>query len=468
MKQFGAKDIKPVLCVVTSNPIKGDSGQPTGFWLSELTHPLAVLEDAGIPVDLASIRGGQPPVDGFDLKDDANARFWGNPEFRSALANTLCLADVDPSQYSAVFFAGGHGTMWDFADSLAAQRVIRRIYEAGGIVSAVCHGPAALVNAKLSDGTFLVSGKNVASFTDQEEEEVQATKIVPFLLASTLTAHGAHHHPAPNWTANVVVDGRVVTGQNPASAKGVGEAVRDLVMPAPARTALTPSDVNAVSPVLAKYTKVSITDDLWQRPGLSRKDRYIVTLSALIARNQTAGMLHYFNNALDDGIAPAEISEIVTHLAFYSGWPNAFAAVVVLKDIFAQRGIGSDQLPEVSPQLLSLKEAVPDESLRVAFIGESVSPVSPGLQKYTDDLLYHEVWLRPGLAPRDRSLATVAALIASGQTAFLPFYLNRAVEKCVTKDQVGEILAHLAFYSGWPFAITAAGTVKAFYASRPE
>jgi putative intracellular protease/amidase len=222
-------DTKPVLCVVTSHPIKGDSGQPTGFWLAELTHPLAVLQDAGIKTELASIRGGQPPVDGFDLSDAVNARFWKESTFCAALASSLCLADVEPSRYAAVFFAGGHGTMWDYADSPAVQRVIREIYEGGGVVSAVCHGPAALVNAKLGNGSYLVAGKRVAAFTDQEEEEVKATKIVPFLLASTLKARRALHQPAPNWAANVVVDGRLVTGQNPASAHGVGEAVRDLV-----------------------------------------------------------------------------------------------------------------------------------------------------------------------------------------------------------------------------------------------
>jgi putative intracellular protease/amidase len=135
----------------------------------------------------------------------------------------------------AVFFAGGHGTMWDFPVSPAVQKVVRGVYEAGGVVSAVCHGPAALVNARLGDGSYLVAGKRVASFTDQEEEEVKATKIVPFLLASTLTAHGALHQRAPNWSANVVVDGRLVTGQNPASARGVGETVRDLVLAAARR-----------------------------------------------------------------------------------------------------------------------------------------------------------------------------------------------------------------------------------------
>ena len=115
--------------------------------------------------------------------------------------------------------------MWDFADSPAVQRVIREIYEAGGIVSAVCHGPAALVNATLSDGSHLVAGKKLAAFTDEEEAEVQSTKVVPYLLASTLKQRGACHQPAPNWAENVVVDGRLITGQNPASAHGVGEAV---------------------------------------------------------------------------------------------------------------------------------------------------------------------------------------------------------------------------------------------------
>lgn len=135
------------------------------------------------------------------------------------------LGELDPSRYSAVFFAGGHGTMWDFADSEAVQKTIRDIWEAGGIVSAVCHGPAALVNAKLSDGNYLVAGKKLAAFTDEEEAEVKYTQVVPYLLATTLKQRGALHQPAPNWSENVVTDGRLVTGQNPASAHGVGEAV---------------------------------------------------------------------------------------------------------------------------------------------------------------------------------------------------------------------------------------------------
>ncbi|MGM3173062.1 type 1 glutamine amidotransferase domain-containing protein [Dickeya lacustris] len=217
--------IKPILCVVTSHPIRGDSGEPTGFALVELTHPLAVFEKAGIPVEIASLRGGHPPIDFFDLTDPVNDRFWKNSAFRTALADSHILGELNPADYSAVFFAGGHGTMWDFADSAAVQRTIREIWEAGGIVSAVCHGPAALVNATLSDGSYLVAGKRLAAFTDEEEAAVGYSTVVPYLLASTLKQRGALHQPAADWAENVVSDGRLITGQNPASAHGVGVAL---------------------------------------------------------------------------------------------------------------------------------------------------------------------------------------------------------------------------------------------------
>ncbi|EHP5988119.1 type 1 glutamine amidotransferase domain-containing protein [Escherichia coli] len=192
---------KPVLCVVSSHPIKGASGVPTGFFLAELTHPLKVLEDAGIKTTIASIRGGQ------------------------RLATTPALSELKGADYSAVFFAGGHGTMWDFRDNQDAQRIIREVYESDGIVSAVCHGPAALVDAKLSSGEYLIKGKNVAAFTNKEEEEVHTTDVVPFLLETALREHGALYHEAPNWSENVVTDDRLITGQNPASAHGVGVAL---------------------------------------------------------------------------------------------------------------------------------------------------------------------------------------------------------------------------------------------------
>ena len=223
--------MKKVLCVVTSNNVKGSTGIPTGFWLSELTHPMAKLEESGIKTDIASIKGGKPPIDkdSLDMSDEVNNRYWNDEDFQRKYNNTLKLSDVNADDYDAIFFAGGHGVMWDFPDSEAVQRITREIYENGGIVSAVCHGPAALVNVKLSDDNYLVKNKNLTSFTNGEEEEVQATKIVPFLLESKLIEHGAKHEAAANWSNHVIVDDRLVTGQNPASAASVGESIAKLL-----------------------------------------------------------------------------------------------------------------------------------------------------------------------------------------------------------------------------------------------
>jgi putative intracellular protease/amidase len=226
-----ASALKPVLFVVSSNAVKGATGIPTGYNLAEVTHPLEKLQAAGIAVEFASPKGGDAPLDGLeDMSDPVIARYWADADFRHAIAHTLPLDDIDPARYSAIFFAGGHGTMWDFPDNAAAQNAIRAIDAAGGIVSAVCHGPAALVNARRADGTLLVAGKRLAAFTDDEEEEVQSAHVVPFLLASTLTERGAHHQNAANWADNVVVDGRLITGQNPQSAGSLGVALRDALL----------------------------------------------------------------------------------------------------------------------------------------------------------------------------------------------------------------------------------------------
>ncbi|KQV78322.1 type 1 glutamine amidotransferase domain-containing protein [Rhizobacter sp. Root1221] len=226
-----AAELRPVLFVVTSHAVKGATGISTGYNLAEVTHPLEKLQAAGIRVAFASPQGGDAPLDGLeDMQDPVIARYWADTNFRRDIAHTLRLDDVDPSRYSAIFFAGGHGTMWDFPDSAAAQKAIRDIDAAGGIVSAVCHGPAALVNARRADGSLLVAGKRVAAFTDDEEEEVQSTHVVPFLLASTLAERGALHQNAANWADNVVVDGRLITGQNPQSAARLGEVLRDALL----------------------------------------------------------------------------------------------------------------------------------------------------------------------------------------------------------------------------------------------
>lgn len=227
---------------------------------------------------------------------------------------------------------------------------------------------------------------------------------------------------------------------------------------------VTMEDVRRVSPALANYTQATIVDDLWGRPGLSPRDRSIVTVAALIARNQVVGMTHYFNKALDSGVTPRELSEIVTHLAFYSGWSNAFSAVSVAKDIFDERNIGADQLPSATPNLLPLDEN--SENKRAAAVEANFGAVSPGVVMYTGEILFKNLWLRPDLAPRDRSLITVSALVASGQVAQITYHLGRAMDNGLTKDQASEVLTHLAFYTGWPCVFSAMPVVKEVFASR--
>jgi 4-carboxymuconolactone decarboxylase len=236
--------------------------------------------------------------------------------------------------------------------------------------------------------------------------------------------------------------------------------------PATGPPALTLDDVRSVSPALEQFTQTDLLGDVWKRPGLSPRDRSIVTLSALIARGQTIEMPSHVNLALDNGVKPGEISEIITHLAFYSGWANAHSAVAVVKDIFARRGIGPDQLPKASPQLLPLDQAV--ENRRAVSVQENVGPVSPSLVKDTADLLFKNLWLRPDLAPRDRSLVTVSSLIASGQVAQVTYHLGRAMDHGLTKDEASEVISHIAFYAGWPTAFSAVPVAKTVFDSRPK
>ena len=222
--------IKPVLFVLTSHKDLGQGHEDSGFYFPELTHPLHVLEEANIATEFVSIKGGLPPVYGVDLTDPINAHYWNDQTFQDKLKACPALSDVNSSNYSAIMYVGGHGTMWDFPESPAVLSITREMYEQGQIVSAVCHGPAALVNVTLSDGSFLVAGKKVAAFTDSEEHAVGMVDAVPFLLESTLKQRGALHQASEDWTNNVVIDGTLITGQNPQSAAGVGEAIRDALL----------------------------------------------------------------------------------------------------------------------------------------------------------------------------------------------------------------------------------------------
>ena len=232
-------------------------------------------------------------------------------------------------------------------------------------------------------------------------------------------------------------------------------------MPSSIRT-----EVQAVAPALEKYAQDRVFGDVWKRLGLSPRDRSIVTLAALIARAQTTEMPFYLNLALDNGVKPQEISEIVTHLAFYSGWGNAMSAVAVAKDVFAGRKIAADQLSPPSPTLLPLNEAA--EAQREKRVGEQFGAVFPGVTQYTTDVLFRDLWLRPALAPRDRSLVTVSALIASGQFAQLTGHLNIGMNNGLTQTEITEAVTHLAFYVGWPNVFSAMPVAKDVFEKRPR
>lgn len=216
---------KKILFVVTSHDKKGNTGEATGFYLSEVSHPWEILTNAGYEIDFVSPKGGLAPVDGFNLADPVNKKFWENAVYRNKIENTLNPSEVNPENYAAIHYAGGHGAMWDFADNQELADIAAKIYEQNGIVSAVCHGPAGLVNIKLSNGDFLVAGKKINAFTNEEEIAVKLDKEVPFLLESKLIERGAIFEKSGLWQEHVVSDQRVVTGQNPQSAKAVGEAV---------------------------------------------------------------------------------------------------------------------------------------------------------------------------------------------------------------------------------------------------
>lgn len=203
---------KKILIAMTSHDKKGDTGQSTGAYLPEVAHPYDVFTKAGFTVDFASVRGGKVPLDGVDRSDPINAAFLDDRAAMSGVTDSKASDAIDPAKYDAIFFAGGHGTMWDFPDATAFAAAATSIYERGGVVAAVCHGPAALVNVRLSNGAWLVAGKEVSAFTNAEERAVKLEDVVPFLLADRLAERGARMVEAPNWQPKVVVAERLVTG----------------------------------------------------------------------------------------------------------------------------------------------------------------------------------------------------------------------------------------------------------------
>jgi len=212
-----------VLFALTSHGQLGDTGRNTGFYVPEVAHPAEVFKAAGWDIAFVSVQGGTPPRDGVKPGDTVTASFLAANEFM--LTSTPRAEELDAAHFDAVYFAGGHGTMWDFPDAKGLALLAAEVYEQGGIVAAVCHGPAGLVNVTLNDGSYLVDGKQVSAFTNEEEQAVGLTDVVPFALESALIERGAQFSKAANFAEHAVADRRLVTGQNPASAAKVAELV---------------------------------------------------------------------------------------------------------------------------------------------------------------------------------------------------------------------------------------------------
>lgn len=219
---------KKVLIVISAHAKYEGHDEPTGYWLSEITHFYHVMARHGIPMDIAS-PGGRPGVmdpRSDDMDDPLNASFWNNPKLREQLEQPLDPASLKAEDYAVIYFAGGHGTMWDFTDSEPLAKLAAQIYEGHGIVSAVCHGPAGLVNVKLSDGTYLVKDKKVTGFANAEEFLIGKKDMVPYLLEDKLKEIGGDYSESfIPFRPYAVADGRLITGQNPFSTKEVAELV---------------------------------------------------------------------------------------------------------------------------------------------------------------------------------------------------------------------------------------------------
>ncbi len=216
-----------ILIVLTSHGELGNTGQKTGFWIEEFAAPYYVLSDAGAIITIASPKGGQPPVDpkseAPDAQTAATKRFFTDINAIDKVATSLKLNKIDPKDFDAVFYPGGHGPLWDLANDANSIALIEKFYNAEKPIAFVCHAPAALIKAKAENNEPLVKDKKLTSFSDTEEEAVGLTKVVPFLLEEELKKLGAHYSKGADWASHVVQDGLLITGQNPASSEDVAK-----------------------------------------------------------------------------------------------------------------------------------------------------------------------------------------------------------------------------------------------------
>lgn len=222
-----------ILMVLTSHDKLGDTGKKTGFWLEEFAAPYYVLKDAGSEITLASPKGGQPPLDPNSDTDDAQTpateRFKGDGAAQKVLSETHVLSTINEADYDAVFYPGGHGPLWDLAEDQESIKLLEAFANSDRPIGAVCHAPAIFKHPKRKDGQPLVSGKTVTGFTNTEEEGVGLTDVVPFLVEDMLKANGGNYEKGNDWASFVVVDGKLVTGQNPASSEEAAKKLLTLV-----------------------------------------------------------------------------------------------------------------------------------------------------------------------------------------------------------------------------------------------
>lgn len=222
-----------VLMVLTSHSELGNTGKKTGFWIEEFAAPYYTLKDAGVNITLASPKGGQPPIDPKsaepDAQTDATRRFNDDKDLQALLAQTKKLSEVNADDFDAVFFPGGHGPLWDLSTDANSIRLIETFWKSKKPVAAVCHAPAVLLNAKDENGEPLVKGKNVTGFTNTEEDAVQLTGVVPFLLEDELRNKGGQYSKKEDWASYVVKDGLLITGQNPASSEEAAHQLLQLL-----------------------------------------------------------------------------------------------------------------------------------------------------------------------------------------------------------------------------------------------
>lgn len=218
-----------ILMVLTSHSQMGDTGHKTGFWLEEFTAPYYVFRDAGADITLASPKGGQPPVDpnseAEEALTDSTRRFSEDDQARQALASTKKLGDVNVHEFDAVFYPGGHGPLWDLADDADSIKLLEEANNAEKVIGAVCHAPAIFKRPESPNGDYFVRGRKVTGFSNSEEEAAGLTGVVPFLVEDMLKENGGNYSRGDDWAPHIVVDGNLITGQNPASSEGAAKAV---------------------------------------------------------------------------------------------------------------------------------------------------------------------------------------------------------------------------------------------------